>query len=83
MKIRTNYTFNSNSLSLFSCFSNVLDCCKCTRWDFTAQIFWWYCAFAHLFRRSMMIHLQKTKNTSEQQNQFAPRGAPKYAWVHH
>jgi len=31
MKIRTNYTFSSNSLSLFSCFSNVFECGKCAR----------------------------------------------------
>jgi len=48
MKIRTNYWFNSNSLSLLSCFSNVLECYKCARWDFTAQMVWWFCAFAHM-----------------------------------
>jgi len=31
MKIRTNYTFNSNSFSMFSCFSIDLECCKCAR----------------------------------------------------
>jgi len=39
MKIRTNYTFNSNSF-WFLCFSNDLECCKCARWDFTAQMLW-------------------------------------------
>jgi len=34
MKIGINYTFNSNSLSLFSCFSNVSECCKCPRMRF-------------------------------------------------
>jgi len=48
MKIRTNHIFNSNSLSLFSCFTDVLECWKCARWDFAAQMVWWYCAFAHL-----------------------------------
>jgi len=43
MKIRANYTFNSNSF-----FSNVLECCKRARWDFTAQMVWWFCASAHL-----------------------------------
>jgi len=33
MKIRTNYTFNSNSFSLLSCFCNDLECCMCARWD--------------------------------------------------
>jgi len=47
MKIRTNYTFDSIA-SLFSCFSDYLECCKCARCDFTAQMVWWYCAFAHL-----------------------------------
>ena len=40
MKIWTNYTFNSNRFSWFSCFSNDLECCKCPRWDFTAQMVW-------------------------------------------
>jgi len=39
MKIRTNNTFNSTSF-LFSCSSNYLECCKCARWDFTAQMVW-------------------------------------------
>jgi len=47
MKIRKSYTFNWNSF-LFSCFSNVLEYCKCARWDFTAQMVWWFFAFAHL-----------------------------------
>jgi len=38
MKIRTKYTFNSDSFSLFSCFSNVLECYKCARWHFSAQM---------------------------------------------
>jgi len=45
MKIRTNYTCNSNSFSLFSYLSKVLECCKRARWDFTAQMVRWYCAF--------------------------------------
>jgi len=40
MKIRTNYTFNSNRFSLLSCFCNDLKCCKCARWDFTTQMVW-------------------------------------------
>ena len=31
MKIRKIYTFNANSSSLFSYFSNDLGCCKCAR----------------------------------------------------
>jgi len=38
MKIRKIYSFNSNSF-LFSCFSIVLECYKCARWDFIAQKF--------------------------------------------
>ena len=34
MKIQTNYIFNSNTLSLFSCFSNVLEMLKCARMRF-------------------------------------------------
>jgi len=37
MKIRTSYTFNSNSF-LLSCFSNVLECCNCARWDLTVKL---------------------------------------------
>jgi len=48
MKILTNYTLKSNSFTFFSCFSSVLECCKCARWDFTAQLVWWCCAFVHL-----------------------------------
>jgi len=40
IKIRTNNTFTSNSFSLFSCFSNALEFCKCARWDFTTQMVW-------------------------------------------
>jgi len=31
----TGYTINSDSFSLFSYFSNALECCKCERRDFT------------------------------------------------
>jgi len=34
IKIRTNYIFNSNSSPLFSCFSNVLEGCECSRMRF-------------------------------------------------
>jgi len=48
MKIWTNYTFNSNSFILFSCFSNYLECYTCARWDFSTKMVWWYCAYPHL-----------------------------------
>jgi len=48
IKIPKSDTFNSNSFSLSSCFSNDLERCKCARCDFTTQIVWWYYAFAHL-----------------------------------
>jgi len=48
MKIRTNYTFNSISFFMLTCFSNDLECCKCARWDFTPWMVWWYRAFAHM-----------------------------------
>jgi len=38
MKMRTNYPFDSNSCSLFSCLSDYLECCKHARWDFTAMV---------------------------------------------
>jgi len=47
MKIRTNYTFNSNSF-LLSCFSIDLKCCKCARLDFTAQVVMVLCICAPL-----------------------------------
>jgi len=34
IKIRTKYIFNSNSFPLLSCFSNVLEGCKCARMRF-------------------------------------------------
>jgi len=33
---------------MFSCFSNVLECCKYTRIRFHCANDWWYCAVAHL-----------------------------------
>jgi len=41
IRIRTKYTFHSNRFCLFSCFPNILECCKCTRMRF-------HCAAAHL-----------------------------------
>ena len=34
IKILTKYIFNSNNFSLFSCFSNILEGCKCARMSF-------------------------------------------------
>jgi len=34
IKIRTKFKFNSNNVRLFSCFSNVLEGCKCARMRF-------------------------------------------------
>jgi len=47
MKIRTNYTLNASSFFI-SCVFQCLECCKCARWGFTAQVVWWFWAFAHL-----------------------------------
>jgi len=41
------YALISNNV-LFSCFSNVLECCTCSRMKFTARMVWRYCAVAHL-----------------------------------
>jgi len=41
IRIRTKYTFHSNRFCLFSCFPNILECCKCTRMRF-------HCAATHL-----------------------------------
>jgi len=41
------FTFNSNSFPCFLVFPLFWKCCK--RWDFTAEMVWWYCAVAHFW----------------------------------
>jgi len=56
MKIRTNYTFNSHSLSLCVRASPKFRNVASARWGFTAQMVWWYCAFVHIWREHTRLH---------------------------
>jgi len=42
-----------------------LECCKRAIWDFTVQMVWWYCAFAHV-RGNTADQLRQILNKSLQ-----------------
>ena len=50
------YALISNNV-MFSCFSNVLECCTCSRMNFTARMVWRYCAVAHLRENHDYLYL--------------------------
>jgi len=64
IKIRTKYTFHSNSSLCSVEFPLLWNAASAREWDFTAQQFWWSWAFARLRGNiaddAMQMHIHKT-----------------------